>query len=337
MRRGKKIALWAAGILIVLGVILGMGAVLLGDLTLEDMNAQELVTETVTITEEFRNISINDSFSNIYFLPSEDGACKVVYHRLKQVTYTAEVEGETLTILGEDGRKWYEMIWFGSGSVWGELEMAVYLPETRYEDLTITSGGGDLNIPSSFVFDVALLVSASGDVTFRGGAERSLTLQTASGDILAENVRAETIQAATASGTVTFNTVTVGENLVLDSSSGDLDLTNVECGELTANSASGTLDCTGMLVMGTLRMDTASGDIRLMDCDASTLYLTSSSGDITGTLRTDKVYQAHSDSGEVEVPFSTVGGLCEIHSSSGNIWFTEDGVRGFGGTNGQNA
>ena len=79
MRRGKKIALWAAGILIVLGVILGMGAVLLGDLTLEDMNAQELVTETITITEDFRNISINDSFSNIYFLPSDVLCFLLVY------------------------------------------------------------------------------------------------------------------------------------------------------------------------------------------------------------------------------------------------------------------
>ena len=97
MRRGKKIALWAAGILILLGAVLGTGAVLLGNLTLEDMNTQELVTETVTITEEFQSISINDSFSNIYFLPSEDGTCKIVYQRLKQVTYTAEVEGDTLT------------------------------------------------------------------------------------------------------------------------------------------------------------------------------------------------------------------------------------------------
>jgi len=337
MKRGKKIALWAAGILIVVGVVLGTGAALVGRVSVESLDYQELVTETVPISEDFENISINDSFSNIYFRPSEDGTCKLVFTRLTDVTYTAAVEGDTLTITGEDGRKWYEMIWFGSGSAWGELEMAVYLPETRYEDLTITSGGGDLNIPGEFGFDIAFLVSASGDVTFRGEAERMLTLQTASGDILAENLRAESIQVNTASGTVTLNTVTVGENLGLDSSSGDLDLTNVECGELTANSASGTMDCTGMLVMGTLRMDTASGDIRLMDCDASTLYLTSSSGDITGTLRTDKVYQAHSDSGEVEVPFSTVGGLCEIHSSSGNIWFTADGVRGFGGTNGQNA
>ncbi|MBR5791484.1 MAG: DUF4097 family beta strand repeat protein [Ruminiclostridium sp.] len=325
MRRGKKIALWAAGILILLGAVLGTGAVLLGNLTLEDMNTQELVTETVTITEEFQSISINDSFSNIYFLPSEDGTCKIVYQRLKQVTYTAEVEGDTLTIQGEDGRKWYEMIWFGSGSAWGELEMAVYLPETQYGDLIITSGGGDLNIPSNFVFDVALVVSASGDVTFRGAAERSLTLQTASGDILAENVRAETMQAATASGTMTLNTVTVGENLVLDSSSGDLDLTNVECGELTANSSSGSMDWAGVLVWGTLRMDTASGDIRLMDCDASALYLSSSSGDISGTLKSEKVFQAHSDSGDVNVPHSVSGGLCEIHTSSGNIHFEEFG------------
>jgi hypothetical protein len=184
MRKGKKIALLIAVLFIVLGAALGVGAILFGDLTLESLDAQELVTETIPITKDFQNISINDSFSDIYFLPSEDDTCKLVFTRLTDVTYTAEVEGDTLAITGEDGRKWYEMIQFGSGSVWGELEMVVYLPETQYRDLTITSGAGDLNIPSNFVFDFVLLVSASGDVTFRSGVEKMVTLQTASGEKL---------------------------------------------------------------------------------------------------------------------------------------------------------
>lgn len=325
MRKGKKIALITAGILIVLGAVLGVGATLLGDLSLETLDDQELVTETVTITEEFRNISINDSFSNIYFLPSEDGTCKVVWQRLKQVTYTAEVEGETLAILGEDGRKWYEVIRFGSGSPWGELEMAVYLPETQYRDLLITSGAGDLNIPGNFVFESAFLVTASGNVTFCSGVEKVATLQTASGDILAENLRADGLTANSASGTITLNTVTVEEVLVLDTSSGDLDLTGVECGELNANSASGEVECRDVLAGSTLQVGTASGEIEVIACDASHVMLTSSSGDISGTLRTPKIFQAESDSGEVEVPRTTTGGLCEIHTSSGDIHFEEYG------------
>ena len=325
MKKGKKIALLTAVLFVVLGAALGVGATLFGDLTLESLDAQELVTETIPITEDFRNISINDSFSDIYFLPSEDDTCKLVFTRLTDVTYTAEVEGDTLTILGQDGRKWYEMIQFGSGSAWGELEMVVYLPETQYRDLTITSGAGDLNIPSNFVFDFALLVTASGDVVFRGGVEKALTLQTASGDILAENVRAESMQINTASGTIAMNTVTVGENLALDSSSGEINLTTVECGELNVNTTSGEVECRDVLAGSILRMDTTSGDIQLVDCDASTLYLTSSSGDISGTLRTPKVFQADSDSGNVEVPRATTGGLCEIHTSSGNIHFEEFG------------
>jgi DUF4097 and DUF4098 domain-containing protein YvlB len=155
--------------------------------------------------------------------------------------------------------------------------------------------------------------------------EKMVTLQTASGDILAENLQAESMQVNTASGTVTLKAVTVGENLVLDSGSGDLKLTDVECGELNVNTASGEVECRDVLAGSTLRMDTASGDIQFVDCDASTLYLTSSSGDISGTLRTPKVFQADSDSGNVEVPRATTGGLCEIHTSSGNIHFEEFG------------
>lgn len=325
MRKGKKIALLVAVLLVVLGAALGVGAALLGDLTLEGLDAQELVTETIPITEDFQNISINDSFSDIYFLPSEDDTCKLVFTRLTDVTYTAEVEGDTLAITGEDGRKWYEMIQFGSGSAWGELEMVVYLPETQYRDLTITTGAGDLHIPEEVTFENAFLVSASGDVIFRANVERGLTLQTASGDILAENVRAESMQVNTASGTVTLNAVTVGENLVLDSSSGDLNLTNVECGELNVNTASGEVACRDVLAWSTMQIGTASGEIDVIGCDASHVMLTSSSGDITGTLRTPKVFQADSDSGNVNVPHSVSGGICEIHTSSGNIHLEEFG------------
>ena len=329
MRKGKKIALLAAGICIVVGAALGVGAIFFGDLTLESLDTQELVTETIPIHEDFENISINDSFSNIHFLPSEEGTCKLVFTRLTDVTYTAEVEGGTLTILGQDGRKWYDMIQFGSGSVWGELEMAIYLPETQYGDLTITSGSGDLNIPENFVFDTAFLVTASGSVAFQGGVGSALTLQTASGDILAANVRAESMLVNTASGTVALDTVTVGENLALDSSSGEIHLTTVECGELNVNTSSGEVECLDVLAGRTIRVDTSSGEIQLVSCDASSLVLNSSSGDITGTLRTPKVYQADSASGNVEVPDTSTGGLCEIDTSSGNIHFEE-----FGGISG---
>jgi len=162
-------------------------------------------------------------------------------------------------------------------------------------------------------------------VTFRGGVERALTLQTASGDILAENLRADGLTANSASGTITLNTVTVEEVLVLDTSSGDLDLTGVECGELNANSASGEVACRDVLAGSTLQVGTASGEIEVIACDASHVMLTSSSGDISGTLRTPKIFQAESDSGEVEVPRTTTGGLCEIHTSSGDIHFEEYG------------
>ena len=264
MRKGKKIALLVAVLLVVLGAALGVGAALLGDLTLEGLDAQELVTETIPITEDFQNISINDSFSDIYFLPSEDDTCKLVFTRLTDVTYTAGVEGDTLAITGEDGRKWYEMIQFGSGSAWGELEMVVYLPETQYRDLTITSGAGDLNIPSNFVFDFAFLVTASGDVVFRGGVEKALTLQTASGDILAENVRAESFTVNSSSGTIALNTVTVGGNLNLDSTSGEIDLTAVECGELMVNSSSGEIECSDVLAKISIQMHSDSGELQLV-------------------------------------------------------------------------
>ena len=42
-------------------------------------------------------------------------------------------------------------------------------------------------------------------------------------------------------------------------------------------------------------------------------------GNITGTLVTDKVFLAHTDTGRIRVPTTTTGGRCELTTDTGNI------------------
>lgn len=325
MKRGKKIALLTAGILIALGAVLGMSAVLLGDINATDVNTVQMAEGITPVKEDFRHISVDTDACNVSLLPAPDGITRVEWwYPDRGMSINVQVEGDTLHISSEYiWTKWYERIQFGFGLE--ELRILVYLSEEEYGNLTITSASGDLNVPDAFTFESARLTSASGDVTFRGTVEGELSAMSTSGDVTLQGCRPQSLSAATTSGTLSLSGLDVREDMTLETTSGDLGLDNVACRELTANSSSGTIQCQDVLARGPIRMDTASGEIRLTHCDASSLVLSSSSGDISGTLRTEKIYLAHSDSGNVEVPHSTTGGSCEINTSSGDIHFAEFG------------
>ena len=55
------------------------------------------------------------------------------------------------------------------------------------------------------------------------------------------------------------------------------------------------------------------------DVDAITLKLIASTGNITGTILSNKVFQASSSTGIINVPSVQSGGVCYISTTTGNI------------------
>ena len=59
--------------------------------------------------------------------------------------------------------------------------------------------------------------------------------------------------------------------------------------------------------------------MKLAEADAGELHIRTDTGDVTGTLRTKKVFITETDTGKVEVPKSITGGECEITTDTGDI------------------
>lgn len=62
-----------------------------------------------------------------------------------------------------------------------------------------------------------------------------------------------------------------------------------------------------------------TGDVRFESCDAGQITVKTSTGDVTGTLRTEKVFLTKRSTGAVDVPESGTGSKCEITTSTGDI------------------
>ena len=54
-------------------------------------------------------------------------------------------------------------------------------------------------------------------------------------------------------------------------------------------------------------------------CDAEEIGIKTDTGDVTGSLLSEKVFHARTDTGRIEVPKTTGGGLCEIVTDTGDV------------------
>ena len=300
MRQAKKKALRFALICVAAGLLISFVALAALDFNFFEMGTMEAVSNTYAVTEGFKSIRVWGAECDVRLIPSEDASCTVLCNETDRIAHRVTVKDGTLTIERTDDRKWFEHIGV-TWNYWGPIEVVVYLPEGVYEDLSIRTASGDVEIPEDFSFNRAEVDGISGDIDFTAKVEGEMLLKTVSGDIRVGETSAQT--------------------LTVESTSGKIIVDSVEVTAFSSKNTSGSVIASDLIASGSIRMEAVSGSIKLTRCDAETLWLKTVSGDVTGTLRTEKVFVTHTTSGGIRVPDTAAGGTCEVKTVSGSIDF----------------
>ena len=74
-----------------------------------------------------------------------------------------------------------------------------------------------------------------------------------------------------------------------------------------------------LIVSQKLSVQRGTGDVWLKESDASEITILTDTGDVTGSLLSEKVFFAVTDTGRVTVPKTITGGMCEIRTNTGDI------------------
>lgn len=220
--------------------------------------------------------------------------------------------------------------------------IALYLPQSRYESLEVSTGSGDVTLPADFVFGTVGITASSGDIEVFSSTEGDCLLHTSSGDIEAENLQVQGLfQAEASSGDIRLASMDVSGGIQCKTSSGDMKLQSLRTiglsasassgdmtldsvsvkGELALRTASGNIELESCLA-GNMRLHSVSGDVELEDCDAGSLSIDTVSGEIEGRLRTGKSFNAATTTGRIRIPPSSGEGQCTLRSRSGSIRMT---------------
>ena len=312
-----KIKLWliVAISLILIGCMLFGGAMAMLGWDIKKLSTAKYETNEYEIKEEYESISIDTKSADIVFAKSQGEKTTIVFHEQKKMRHSVKVNDKTLSIELVDTRKWYEHI----GINFSVPKITVYLPAGEYGALSVKASTGDIEIPSDFRFEDIDISQSTGDVTCYSSASGDIKIKTSTGDIRIENISAESLDLSVSTGDVTLLGVSCDGDVKIKLSTGKANVENTNCKNFSSNADTGKLFLKNVLAAQEMVIERSTGDVQFDACDAQNIYVNTSTGDVMGTLLSDKIFFARTDTGDVDVPKTSTGGECEISTDTGDI------------------
>lgn len=316
----KHITVWLiVGLILVLVGCLFFGGVMMAlKWDFAKLSTNTFQTKTHDVADTYSNISIVADTADITFVPTDDGTSKVVCYEEENLQHKVTVQNDTLTVQVVNEKKWYEYI----GVDMDSPAITVYMPVGTYSDLEITIDTGDVDIARDFTFESVYVTGSTGDVCCYAPATEVIHIQNSTGDIDVKNVSTDALVLITSTGKVTVSDVNCTGDMAVTTSTGKSTLTNVTCSNFVAGGSTGELLLNSVIAQSTMAIARTTGDVFLEACDAAEMFVKTDTGDVKGSLLTEKVFIAKTDTGRINVPQSTTGGKCEIVTGTGDIYIT---------------
>ena len=313
-----KIWLIVAIVLVVTGSLLFVGIMTFYQWDFTRLSTVKFETNEFVADRNFSNISINTDTADVVFLPSADNICRVFCNEKGNEKHSVSIENDTLIIHRNDQRKWYEYI----GISFGTPKITVYLSRGQYYALSIQESTGDIDIPVDLKFESMDIRVTTGNVTNHAYTSGTINIKADTGDIFVKNIHADSMNLNVTTGKITAVNIICEEDIQIAVTTGKTQLHNIICKNIFSTGNTGDITLEHVVAKDFLSAKRTTGSIRLNSCDAAKLYIKTTTGDVTGSLLTGKIFVTHTSTGDVDIPPTTIGGTCEIYTTTGDIKMT---------------
>lgn len=315
MRTRTMIWLIIAASLFILGLLIFTGVMMAYQWDFTRLSTVKYETNTYEINDKFQNISIKTDTADICFLPSEDGACRVVCYEESKQKHAVTAQDGHLVIDKVNQRKWYDNI----GINFGNAKITVYIPKGEYGALAIKASTGDVAIPKDFKFASMDISASTGDVTNYASASGRIKIKASTGDIQVENLTADSLDLSVSTGKVTASGISCHGDVKVKVTTGKTSLSDMTCRSLISDGNTGSIYLKNVIAGDWFSIERSTGDVRFEACDAGEISIKTDTGDVKGSVLSDKVFVIKTDTGDYEVPKTTTGGKCSIQTDTGDI------------------
>lgn len=302
--------------LILIGCVLFGGVMMALNWDFSKLTTIKYETNEYNLDGQFDSISIDTDTADIQFVLADKSS--VSCYEEKNAKHSISVKDGTLRIELEKTKKWYDYIGIGFDTP----KITVYLSETQLNTLTIKGHTGDVEIPKEFLFESMDIAITTGRVTNYASTSGDMSIKTSTGGISLENLSVGTMKLSVTTGKIMGKSIRCAGEMNLQVDTGDVQLSDVRCKALVSDGDTGDLHLKNVIAEEIFSLARSTGDISFDGCDASEIFVESSTGSVKGSLLSEKIFLAESDTGRVEVPKSVTGGRCEITTDTGNIKIT---------------
>ena len=315
MKKAMLIALCVGLGLIMIGAVVFTTAFAASGFDTTIFETVKTVEETFPVTEAFDSVAVNVR-TGVRFELSNDGSCRAEYKGGDFGKRSVSVLNGVLSVEETDVSVFANLYFHKS-------EYVVYLPASSYKDLTVNASTGIVTVPETLSFERARISSATGSVRFFASVSGELKISCSTGLATVRGVTAEDLTVEQHTGGVTLQNVRVSNGITVKASTGGIYAEDVTAKTVTVTVSTGGASLADVVASDTLSVTSKTGSISLLRCDAPDVILKASTGSIRGSLRTGKIFEAHSRTGSVRVPSSTAdGGKCTAETSTGSIRLT---------------
>ncbi len=317
MKRSAKIWLLSAAALLLVGAMIFGGVMTMQKWDFSSLWKGNFVSETYVLEDGARDISISADTAVIQIVPATDGRITVEAYEHKHARHAVAVEDGKLSVTLNDQRKWYEYI-----LSFGKPTVTVAIPAGAYGALKIDSKTGDILVSGELSFASAEIKLTTGDVEYYASTVGEVSIQTNTGDIEVKGARVGALSLSVTTGDIEAENISCAGALSVKVSTGDTDMESVTAKSLASTGSTGDMSLEGVTVAERMEIERSTGDVRFEGCDAGEILVRTDTGSVTGSLLSEKVFIARTDTGRVDVPKTVTGGRCEITTDTGDIKIT---------------
>ena len=137
-----------------------------------------------------------------------------------------------------------------------------------------------------------------------------------------EDLSAGSLDVTVSTGHITASQIRCNGDTSIQVTTGKAFLRDMTCNALTSTGNTGDLVLENVTAAQSFSIIRSTGDVTFKGCDAGELSVKTDTGDISGSLRSDKLFIAQTGTGHIHVPKTVTGGRCEMTTSTGDIEIT---------------
>lgn len=250
----------------------------------------------VTVKEDAKAVSgrellIDWSAGNVTLLKSDSDQLRVVQKAQKGIDekqlFVVKEKGNKVEIIEKAYEKEHVTIGWNSMKNWWASDLEIYLPEEQFREISTSLIEGEFQAQGLKTGDLSV-DTVSGDVIVSGSLDE-LSVESVSGNVLVDGLSAQrSLKVDSISGNLSGEKVSADE-VELDSTSGNLNLTG-EIGSLSMDTISGDGTMASTTIPKEVEFSSTSGDLKLLipENEGFRAELDTMSGDFSSDYATQK-------------------------------------------------